>query len=95
MGFLWLLCFKYLCLYNNAAKIFGAEGVLRRRLENLESEMVYTTRGKCSIYKTSRVGVFFLKKVFACRRLRRRFYLGLRIGIYCFMGLLLTDLYCC
>ena len=46
-------------LYNSAAKIFGVEGGLRRRLENLESEMVYTTRGKYSIYKTSRVGVFF------------------------------------
>ena len=50
-------------LYNNDAKIFGVEGVLRRRLENLEGEMVYTTRGKCSIYRASRVGVFFLKKV--------------------------------
>ena len=46
-------------------------------------------------YNNFRVSVFFLKKVFACRRLRRRFYLGLRIGIYCFMCLLLTDLYCC
>ena len=34
MGFLWLLCFKYLCLYNNAAKIFGTEGVLCRRFVN-------------------------------------------------------------
>ena len=59
-------------LYNNAAKIFGAERVLRRRLENLEDKMVYTTRGKCSIYWTSRVSVFFLKKVFARRRLCRR-----------------------
>ena len=50
-------------LYNNAAKIFGTEGVLRRRFEHLEGKMVYTTRGKCSIYWTSRVGVFFLKKV--------------------------------
>ena len=62
MGFLWLLCFKYLCLYNNAAKIFGAEVVLCRRFENLESKMVYTTRGKCSIYNASRVSVFFRKK---------------------------------
>ena len=50
-------------LYNNAAKFFGTEGVLRRGLENLEGKMVYTTRGKCSVYWTSRVGVFFLKKV--------------------------------
>ena len=50
-------------LYNNAAKIFGAERVLRRRLENLEGKMVYTTRGKCSVYYASRVSVFFLKKV--------------------------------
>jgi len=52
-----------MCLYNNTAKIFGAEGVLRRRLENLEGKMVYTTRGKCSVYYASRVSVFFLKKV--------------------------------
>ena len=50
-------------LYNNATKIFGTEGVLRRRFENLEGKMVYTTRAKCSIYRASRVGVFFLKKV--------------------------------
>ena len=48
-------------LYNNAAKIFGAEGVLCRRLENVESEMVYITRGKCSFYRASRVSVFFEK----------------------------------
>ena len=36
-------------LYNNATKIFGTEGVLRRRLEILDGKMVYTTRGKCSI----------------------------------------------
>ena len=42
------------------------------RLENLKSEMVYTTRGKCSIYWTSRVGVFFMKKSFFARRLCRR-----------------------
>ena len=45
--------------YNNAAKIFGAEGVLRRRLKNLEGKMVYTTRGMCSIYRASHVSVFF------------------------------------
>ena len=50
-------------LYNNAAKIFGVEVVLCRRLEHLEGKMVYTTRGKCCIYRASRVGVFFLKKV--------------------------------
>ena len=50
---------------------------------------------KLLYYNNFRVSVFFLKKVFACRRLRRRFYLGLRIGIYCFIGFVLTDLYCC
>ena len=60
MGFRWL---SINGLYNNAAKIFGAEGVLCRRLENLESEMVYITRGKCNVYYASRVSVFFLKKV--------------------------------
>ena len=59
-------------LYNNAAQIFGAKEVLRRRLEILEGKIVYTTRGMCSIYRASRVSVFFLKKVFARRRLCRR-----------------------
>ena len=59
MGFRWLLCFKYLCLYNNAAKIFGTDVVLCRRLENVEGKMVYTTRGMCSIYRASHVSVFF------------------------------------
>ena len=48
--------------YNNAAKIFGAKGILCRRFENLENKMVYTTRGKCSIYRASSVSVFFCKK---------------------------------
>ena len=51
------------CLYNNAAKIFGAGGVLRRRLEKLEGKVIYTTRGKSCVYRASRVGVFFEKKV--------------------------------
>ena len=59
MGFRWLLCFKYLCLYNNAAKIFGTDVVLCRRLENVEGKMVYTTRGKHLYYKSFRVSVFF------------------------------------
>ena len=37
--------------------------LLCRRFENLENKMVYTTRGKCSIYRASSVSVFFLKKV--------------------------------
>ena len=37
-----------------------------RRLEILESKMIYTARGKCSVYYASRVGVFFLKKVYEC-----------------------------
>ena len=39
---------------------------LCQRLEILESETIYTTRGKCSVYYASRVSVFFLKKVFVC-----------------------------
>ena len=50
-------------LYNNGVKIFGMEGVLCRRFAVLEDKMVYTTRGKCSIYRASRADVFFLKKV--------------------------------
>ena len=53
IGDLWEICGLSVAflmrLYNNAAKIFGAEGVLRRRLENLEGKMVYTTRGSICI----------------------------------------------
>ena len=63
IGDLWDICGLSVAflmrLYNSAAKIFGAEGVLRRRLENLEGKMVYTTRGMCSIYRASHVSVFF------------------------------------
>ena len=55
--------------------------VLCRKLENVEGKMVYTTRGKCSVYSASRVSVFFLKKVFECRRLCRKF------------GLIIIDLF--
>ena len=44
---LWLLCFKYLYLYNNAAKIFGTGGVLCRRLEALVVRWMYKVSGKC------------------------------------------------
>ena len=49
-------------LYNSAAKIFGAEGVLRRRLEILEGKMVYTTRGSICITRVSARMYFFEKK---------------------------------
>ena len=49
-------------LYNNATKIFGAEGVLRRRFENLEGKMVYTTRGSICITRVSARMYFFEKK---------------------------------
>ena len=61
--------------YNNAAKIFGAEGVLRRRLEILESIMVYITRGSSCITDASAWVYFFEKSIFArrlCRRLCRK-----------------------
>ena len=45
--------FKYFCLYNNGVKIFGVEGVLRRRFAVLEREMVYTTRGSICITRVS------------------------------------------
>ena len=45
IGDLWDICGLSVAilmrLYNNAAKIFGAEGVLRRRLENLGRNFVY------------------------------------------------------
>ena len=75
--------------YNNAAKIFGTEGVLRRRLENVESKMVHTTRGKCSIYKASRVSDFFVVFFFVPKIVPKKLpafciplvYLWYRIGI--------------
>ena len=51
--------FKYFCLYNNGVKIFGVEGVLRRRLENAESEMAHTIRGNICITITSAWVCFF------------------------------------
>ena len=67
-------------LYNNVAKIFGAEGVLRRRLEKLEGKMVYTTCGKCSVYYTSRV-VYFFEKSFLRAKIVPK-VCGIRRGIF-------------
>ena len=39
------------------------EGVLCRRIEKLDGKVVYTTRGKSCVYRASRVGEFFCKKV--------------------------------
>ena len=52
-------------LYNSAAKIFGAEDVLCRRLDNLGRNLVYIACGSGCIITTS-VLVYFLKKVFKC-----------------------------
>ena len=40
-----------------------------RRLEILERKVVYTTHGKYRIYWDFRMSVFFLKKVFVCRKI--------------------------
>ena len=61
-------------LYNNGVKIFGMEGVLCRRFAVLEDKMVYTTRGKCSIYRASRAGVFFLKKFLRAKIVPKNVY---------------------
>ena len=47
--------------YNNAAKIFGMEGVLCRRLESLEKKMVYIACGSGCIITTSAWLCFFEK----------------------------------
>ena len=66
IGDLWDICGLSVAflmhLYNNAAKIFGAEDVLRRRLEILEGKMVYTTRGSICITRVSARMYFFEKK---------------------------------
>ena len=61
LGFLLYLSFV-IHLYNNPTKIFGAEGVLRRRLEILEGEMVYTIRRNICITRLPAWVYFFEKK---------------------------------
>ena len=61
--YLWLWCFKYLCLYNNGVKIFGVEGVLSRRFAVLERGMVYTIHGNICITRVS-AWVYFFEKSF-------------------------------
>ena len=73
--------FKYLCLYNNCVKIFGVEGVLRRRFAVLEHEMVYTIRGNICITRTS-AWVFFFEKSFFTRRLCRKLCRRLLMHLY-------------
>ena len=50
-------------LYNSAAKIFGAEDVLCRRLENLGRNLVYIACGSGCIITTS-AWVYFFEKSF-------------------------------
>ena len=52
--FLWhfIMCFCGIML-----RVFVVTNWMR--FENMESKMVYTIRGKCSVYYVSRVSVFF------------------------------------
>ena len=52
-----------MCLYNNAAKIFGIIVVLCRRLEIFEWKVVYETCGSCYVISTS-AWVYFFEKSF-------------------------------
>ena len=62
LGLLWdFYGFLQTCLYNNAAKIFGAEGVLCRRLEKLKVIWIYKASGKCCKSIASRLWCFFEK----------------------------------
>ena len=54
--------FQHLRLYKNAAKIFGAEGVLCRKLEFFEWKVVYEACGSCYVISTSAWVYFFEKK---------------------------------
>ena len=66
-GFLFLVCtfhFRFLMrLYNNAAKIFGTERVLYRRLEIYEWKVTYKACGSCYVISTS-AWVYFFEKSF-------------------------------
>ena len=65
--------FRFLMrFYNNAAKIFGAEEVLCRRLENLEGTMVYTTRGSICITRVS-ARMYFFEKSFRVPKIKNKF----------------------
>ena len=46
---------------SNRSRIFDVLVILCRRLENVERKVVYTIRGKCSVYYASRVRCFFEK----------------------------------
>ena len=52
-----------MCLYNNAAKIFGAEGILCRRLEIFEWNMAYEACVNGCIITTS-AWLYFFEKSF-------------------------------
>ena len=60
--------------YNNAAKIFGVEGVLCRRLEKLVRKVVYIACGSGCIITTS-AWVYFLEKSFRVPKVVPKNYL--------------------
>ena len=70
VSYLWASCalsvafvFQHLRLYNNDAKIFGAEGVLCRRLENLDRKVTYKACESSYVISTS-AWVYFFEKSF-------------------------------
>ena len=70
MGFLWFTLFYV--LYNNTAKIFGAEGVLCRKFELLERKVVDIACGSVCIITTS-AWVYFFEKSFRVLKMIHRY----------------------
>ena len=67
----WVVSFLWTRFYNNTAKSFGAEGILRRRLGKVVLDVGYKESGRPCESKSS-TNVIFLKIFFFARRLRRR-----------------------
>ena len=62
--------------YNNAAKIFGAKGVLCRRLEILGRNLVYKACGSGCIITTS-AWVYFFEKSFRVPKIVPKVLVGI------------------
>lgn len=66
----WVVSFLWTRFYNNTAKSFGAEGILRRRLGKVVLYVGYKESGRPCESKSS-TNVIFFENIFFARRLRR------------------------
>ena len=90
-----VVCQMFMPLYIIVVLNLRRFSVFAPKIGDFERKIGANDMRKWLYYNHFRMGVFFLKKLFVCRRLCRKYWLGLRIGIYCFIGLLLINLYCC